>query len=383
MKPVHLSHIASLGQSSEVLLRKEPPALRILIWSIFLLLVAIFTLIVFGKMDDVVKATGVIRPETNISLVRNVVSGEIQEILYRPGQKVSTGDTLLKIKPDLLLAQKHSLEAQLADQKVKVSGLDSIVQSYYANRNCVPPENPAAFTRFDSWFAEKKQLEDKAAMARLLWKEEESLPNSGTTAVTIRNLKYESQLADTDLEKQKIQFLATLSSEKDALLLQSKTLENQLAQTNTNLDSTILHSPVDGYVQEISSLNQGDYLFSDQEVLKIVPANDRSFRVELKIPAKDAGKLKKGMKVKLRFPAFPYYEFRGATGMIKNIDPDAVANSSGILYFTVLTDIDRTSLFDKKKIEYPLRVGLETDARIVLERQTILYFILKKMDFLL
>jgi multidrug efflux pump subunit AcrA (membrane-fusion protein) len=167
------------------------------------------------------------------------------------------------------------------------------------------------------------------------------------------------------------------------LLLELKKYQSQLDQIETALRTTELYSPVDGYVQEISSLNRDDYLFSNQEVLKIVPDTDLLYRIELKIPAKNAGKLQTGMKVKLRFPAFPYFEFRGAMGTIQSIDPDAIASSNGELFFTVLTNIDRSILFDTKGIEYPIRVGLQAEARIVLESKTVLMHLLRKMDFLL
>ena len=44
--------------------------------------------------------------------------------------------------------------------------------------------------------------------------------------------------------------------------------------------------------------------------------------------------------------------------------------------------MDRAEFSNRKGKTYPVKVGLETDARIVLERDTILKLILKKMDFL-
>lgn len=220
-------------------------------------------------------------------------------------------------------------------------------------------------------------------MANMLWKEERDLPDSGTTRVRIRQLEYEKNVSEIDLKKWKIQFLTTISFERDNMLVEQENRASQLEQIETNLRSTVLYSPMDGYVQEISSINIGDYLFSNQELIKIVPDTNMEYRVELKIPAKSAGKLAPGMVVKLRFPAFPFFEFKGALGIIRTIDPDVVASDNGQLFFTVLTDIDRTVLIDKKGREYPIRVGLQTEARIIMESKTILLYLLKKMDFLL
>ncbi len=383
MKKLNLILPSELSFRKEILLRKEPPAACVLIWTSVILLLSVFCWIVFGKMEEVVKASGLIRPISNISLVRNVLPGEVSEICYKPGQEVKAGDVLLKIRPDSFLAQKRSIETQITDIKDKLSGVNEIIRSYYADRNLVSRNNLSAYARYESYSVEKNLLFVKARMANLLWEEERQLPASGTTPLRIRQLEYEKQLSDIDLQKLKIQFLTSISSERDAYSVELEKFLSQLEQIDTNLRSTILYSPVDGYVQETSSINVDDYLFSNQEIIKIVPDTNLKFRVELKIPAKSAGKLNPGMEVKLRFPAFPFFEFKGALGVIQTIDPDAIAAENGELYFTVLTDIDRTVLTDKKGREYPIRVGLQTDARIILESKTILLYLLKKMDFLL
>ncbi|MFC2419521.1 MAG: hypothetical protein ACFNOL_00370 [Treponema maltophilum] len=98
------------------------------------------------------------------------------------------------------------------------------------------------------------------------------------------------------------------------------------------------------------------------------------------MPAKMSGKLEKGMRVKLRFPAFPFHEFGGAEGTVVSIDPDATADVNGMLYFTVSANIDKAFLEDRKKRRYPVKSGLETEARIILRERTILWYILKQLD---
>lgn len=86
------------------------------------------------------------------------------------------------------------------------------------------------------------------------------------------------------------------------------------------------------------------------------------------------------MTVKMRFPSLPYHEFGGTEGNIITIDPDITKSQSGEAYFLIKTDMQDTSLKDKKGKEYPLKVGLQVDARIVLSKKTILKFILEKMN---
>lgn len=377
---MRLSNLSELPYCGESLLLREPPALRLLVVAVLSLVVSVCAFVFLGSMDEVVRATGAIRPDVNISLVRNVVPGEIAEIRYRPGQLVPAGAVLFRIQPDSLLAQRRSLGAQLEGVRFRIAGLDSILRSVRAGADRVPSANETAAARFASWFDERRLLAEKARMARLLWEEERRLPPSGTTAASIRKFEHEAEIAAMNLCQFESSFVSLVMTELDGLRLEAKTLAEELAKTENSLRLTEVRSPLAGAVQEISSLNPGDWLSSDQQVLKIVPSDLDRLRVELRIPARDAGKLRLGMNVKLRFPAFPYDEFRGATGTIRNIDPDAVASESGALFFTVLADIDRTELCDRRGVEYPLRAGIETDARIVLDRLRIVSFIMRKMN---
>ena len=75
--PVILMPPDRLDYSQEVLLYKEPRELSLTVWIIAALFAAVLCWIVFGKVEEVVRAKGLVRPLSNISQVKNAVSGEI------------------------------------------------------------------------------------------------------------------------------------------------------------------------------------------------------------------------------------------------------------------------------------------------------------------
>lgn len=93
------------------------------------------------------------------------------------------------------------------------------------------------------------------------------------------------------------------------------------------------------------------------------------------------GRLKTGQKVKLRFPAFPYYEYRGINGTLKVIQPDSQVSDSGTLFFKAYADVDSMELRSRKGESYQIKPGFEVNARIVLDNQRLMTFLLKKLDF--
>ena len=98
---------------------------------------------------------------------------------------------------------------------------------------------------------------------------------------------------------------------------------------------------------------------ADQSVINVVPSHDKNFRVEMAVGPKDIGEIVPGMAVKYRISAFPFFEYKGAQGIITSIDPNIRQNSDGRLFYQVYADIDRISFMNKKGEEYPIRAGLE------------------------
>jgi len=96
-EPVRLYTLDRLEYSQEILLHREPKELSLTIWIIVSLFVAVICWIVFGKMEETVRAKGIVRPVSNISQVKNAVSGEITGLYYRPAERVEKDALLLKI----------------------------------------------------------------------------------------------------------------------------------------------------------------------------------------------------------------------------------------------------------------------------------------------
>lgn len=370
-----------LNGMSQVLCKEEPWYLHSVIWIVCGIAAGIITFVCFGKIDDVVKADGIVRPATNISTVNNISSGEIEFLFYKPGDFVRAGEKLLSIKNDTLLAQKKSVEIQLEENCAKLNGLGALLEGYEKKSESIETENGTIRARFNSFAAERKLLNARIARTGELLAKEIALPDSSTTASEIEEKKYEYSVSVMEYEQFCAGFYSSLKQEIDSLKLEREELQKQFVQVNEALKNLTLVSPVDGFVQEKSSLNVGDYLFSDQQVLNIVPSADKDCRIELHVPAESMGKLKKGQKVKLRFPAFPYSEFKGIDGELNVIQPDSELSDSGFLYFTVYAFADSMELKDKRGLCYQIKPGFEVNARIVLENQTLLYFLLKKLDF--
>ena len=379
---VILKHHNHLKSSREFFLMKVPEELDVFFYSIIFFVVVALMIVIFGKIDDVVKVRGIVRTKENVSSVKNVIAGKITEMSYEPGQKVCKGDELFKIDSTIFEAQKENLLAVKKDLINKIEVVELLIQSFELEKNVIPHEEILAFTRFDSYLKSLNELKMNALIAQKLYQDEIENPKAMQSKKNMEMREIEFRLAETSVEKIRADFIRDLYLEKNQLDLEMLQTEKELTALENQYDFLVVRAPVDGFVQEVSSLNVGDYLSGNSVVLNIVPNDLKNFRVEIQIPPKDIGKIKVGLKVKYRLSAFPFFEYKGAEGVVTSIDPDIRGTESGNLFYSVYADIDRIEFENNRGEKFPIKAGLETDTRIVLETRNILYFVLKRMDFL-
>lgn len=382
-KIVVLKHQNSMKYSREFFEIKIPKELSITIYVIVSICLIAFGIVIFGRIDEVIKTRGCVRTKENVSSVSNVIAGKIVELNYEPGQKVKKGDILYKIDSDGYEAQRNTYIREKEELEREVKGLESLIRSYEANTNLCDIDDYITFSRFEAYLQNLEVLKIKKTIA------EEEYNYENTKPETIRNpydvgMKLQAyKLAIANLSSYKSDFIANLNSELNNREIQLFENQQNLAKLDNQYLFLNVKAPMDGYVQEIASLNEGDYLEANSKVLNIVPNDNENFRVEIQISSKDMGKIQTGQKVKYRLSAFPFFEYKGAEGIITSIDPDIRASSKDSpAFYMVYGDIDRTEFSNRHGEIFPIRAGLETDVRIVLERKSILYFVLKRLDFI-
>lgn len=375
---IYSDSIISITQ--EYFINKRPLIQGIFIWIITALLLGAGIWASVAKFEEVVKVTGFIRPKNNISEVSNVITGRIQEVSYKSGQTVHKGDELLKIDPTQLQKQESEINAELEEENKKLSALNFIQKSIRAQKNLIPKEYLEAQLRFDEWQINLDRLQKVAEYNSKILEDEKNLPESMTTISKVREFQNKYELSLKEYEFAKLSFEHDIASEIDNLETSIKINIAKLEQTQDSLRYTRILAPIDGIIQEITVYNKGDWIQSGQKLFNIVPFENENMKIELSVPAKQAGKLSEGMTVKMRFSSLPYQEFGGAEGKIIMIAPDVITSNFGEAIFLIQTDLDKNVLTDKKEKSFPLKVGLQVDARIIVSKKSLLLFALEKMN---
>ena len=371
-----------LPATKEYFLLTIPRENDIILFSILIFVIIAGFIVSFCKIDDVVKAKGIVRVRENVSSVENMVSGKISAIYFERGQKVEAGDTLYTMDTEMLDLQKKNLVRQEKDIEQKLNDSKLLRSSLEANKNLCGKSNQKAWYRFETYLNQKKELEIRLSLALTAYKLEKEKPLAFTNQTVLEQKEMELNYARSALEAFVSNFSSTINSEVyeyDLALERNRTEKEALSKQYEYLNVT---APVSGFVQEFSSLNVGDFLEKGAKVVNIIPDNSSAFRVEISVAPKDMGKIGDGLSVKYRLPAFPFFEYKGAEGKITSVDPDIRKTADEKYYYCVYADIDKSEFANRKGKSYPIKSGLEAEARIVLERDTILKLFLRKMDFL-
>ena len=372
-------YVEDLTYTGEVLQEQKTGIFSSVISIICLLALCTALWLILGKKEEVVRASGMVRPIENVSFVKSFTAGKIQNIHFTSGQYVEKGAILLSIDDTVVQKERQNLEDLMIKIEQKIKDTEACIVSAEKDLMLVPFERKIAYKRMENYFSVKTNLEKALELNSRIFEEEKALPDFSLANQKIELLNLNVEKSKRDLEQYKNSFFHSLLSEKESLEFQKENLSNSIFKMEESLKLFTVYAPISGEVQEISSLNCGDNVFSGQEILKIVPSSSENIRVVLRLPSSKAGLVREDMKVRLKFPAFPHHEFGSLDGQVETILPDVFLGAKSSEY-AVFVKLDGNTLPDKKGMAHFLKVGLDAEASIITETGSILSFILKRLE---
>ena len=240
-----------------------------------------------------VTATGRIEPEVEVKIAPEV-SGEIVELPYAEGARVSKGALLMRIKDDNYRYQVDQREADLAATRA------AAVQS------------KAQLMKQQSDFKRSKDLNEKSLISEA-----------------------DFIAAQTNLEVGQ----ANLESAN----AQVRRAEGFLKQAEDQLSKTIIYAPMDGTISrlpvEVGERVTGTGQFNAAEVMRV--ADLSNMEVVVKVNENDVVNVKVGNVARIDVDAFPDREFKGTVTEIASTAVTSGANSQAeVTNFEVKIRVD-------------------------------------------
>ena len=127
-----IKDIREITDSKEMYETKPHPFLSFFIYILMICIVGAGIWTYFGEIDIVSKGIGVVRPNENVSRIRNKVQGEVIESYMKEGKYVEKGDVLFSVGYEDLTLQLNQAENLLKEAENKLRLLiklrDSVLQ---------------------------------------------------------------------------------------------------------------------------------------------------------------------------------------------------------------------------------------------------------------
>ncbi|MCG8572750.1 MAG: HlyD family secretion protein [Spirochaetes bacterium] len=383
MKEEYIINFEELTDSRELLYSKPPLVMRLFIYLILLMLFIALIWLWFGKIDIVIKAQGLIRPVDHISVINNIISGNIKEINYHNGKLVDKGEVLYEVNTEPFERQKENDEKNLKDLKEKLVNLEKLQESIHKNQNFMSIEHFEYYNRFLVYQYQKENLELQYSHAKEEYMKNNSLPEGSISGMELKKLKDKVRFCELQLKKYLSETNINIIKEIDQLEKQIAKVHEQLLEINENIKYCQITAPIDGVVQETNKFNIDDYITAHTEILKIVPQKSSQLKVEVLVSNKDIAKVSEGLEIRYRFASLPYNEYGGITGKITNISSDiSISQNSQEPAYLVDASLPETTLVNKKGSTSQVRIGMFCDTRIKVGEKKILIYLLEKLDFL-
>ncbi|MBL8545985.1 MAG: efflux RND transporter periplasmic adaptor subunit [Hyphomonadaceae bacterium] len=247
-----------------------------------------------GSITRVVSATGTLQPLVSAN-VGSTVSGPVQAVLVDFNSQVRQGQVLARLDPTPFQQRIVQAQAQLAQQQAQLAVAESDYQRY-------------ALLQQRGFASEQLMAQQRAA--------------------------------------------------RDTARAAVASAAAQVATARTDLDRSIIRSPIDGVVvdrqvnvgQPVASSLQAATLFTIAQDLSRLQAN-------ITVDEADIGEVQEGQAVRFTVDAFPDREFEGRVSQLRQ---QGVAES-GVVSYTVVVEADNPGR--------QLLPGMTANAEIVLEQR--------------
>jgi membrane fusion protein len=157
---------------------------------------------------------------------------------------------------------------------------------------------------------------------------------------------------------------------------------SELREGMTQVESrreTVLRAPMAGVVANVA-VNRGQSVAADTHLATVLPKGS-GMHVELLVPTRAIGFLKKGQEVVLRYDAFPYERFGQYRGTIIDIGQNVWTAGERVGPLSAKEPVYRVDVALQKQSvsalgqEFALRPGMMVNADLLLEKRSLLEWV--------
>lgn len=347
----------------------------------------------FWPMRETVRASGVVRPSGENSVVQSEQGGSLQQVLVKPNQDVRIGAVLAVFDSRPLLLEKQqlkqevqALERQLAMARGEQQSLETQAEALRGvNRSLTSASRQGVAQAQTALRYERRELERYRTLAA-----EGAVPRSLAEERQVRQVVSESELLKAvqgvaEQQSRGVSELARLRQAEFQARSSADELHKQLLQRVTRLQQleraigqTRVLAPISGSVVSTALRHPGQVLRAGEPLAVIAPAA-APLEVRVQVPSESISPLRPGQQASVRIGACPTAEFGVLPARVQSVAADvAPQQDSKASGYDVVLKSQRRDL-QGRGTRCALRPGMAATADVETRHTTVLMFLLNKL----
>jgi membrane fusion protein, multidrug efflux system len=273
-------------------------------------------------------------------LITPDISGKVEKVVVKEGQRVNKGDVLFEIDPVPFRLALQQARAAVDQSKTTYNNLVANIKIY----------DQMADLMQQTIDLKQKDVDRKSTLAKSAFGSQLDLDNSSAALVTARA---EWAFVQQQLSSARTQLLgnANLPLEEFPPYYQATAA---LGQAERNLDHTVMRAPMDGIATQVDQIQLGRFVIAGAPVFSVIDTAQPWVDANLK--ESDFTHIAIGQQVDIDVDAFPDHLFKGTIG---SLSPGTGAQ------FAILPPQNATGNFVKVVQRVPVRIYFDSNDRWV------------------
>ena len=404
-----------------------------MLWAILALVAFLIVWALLGRLDIVAVADGKLVPASYLKIVQPSEAGIVKDILVREGETVRAGQVLMRMDALITEADLEAIAAEYARKQLQLARIDAeltgkpfepdvqapaallreTAAQYQANRDALAAalaEERSRLAKAQQELAAARQQKERLESVLPHYREQdkayEKLVKDGFAGTLTgsdkrreriekeQELKTQKHLIasaqasiDQSLKKLKqieADYLRQLHAERNEARAQIDKLAKELEKQQHRRALLELKAPQDGVIKDLATHTAGTVVQPGTVLASLVPREEK-LKAEVWVSNEDIGFVRPGLTVKLKFATYPFQKYGMGQGTVEHVSADAqseeeardqgLAGGQRPLRYKALVALDANAL-EMDGVQYPLSVGMQTTAEILLGDRTVAEYLL-------
>lgn len=311
---------------------RTPRAGSVVLWLIVATLAALLYWAHASHVDQVVRAEGTVIASRRVQVIQAVDGGVLQALRVAEGDRVEAGQVLALFDPVRPRSEHDAADAKLAALLATMARLQAEATGSRPTYPAAVRRDPELVRVQDALFAGRRaNLEaDLAGMQALVdvAAQEQAITErlvAQGDAPKLDLLRVQRQLAEAraKLDSRRNQYAQDVSTEMARVRDEIEQASQLATQRRRQLENVVVEAPLAGIVKNVRFTTLGAVLKPGDELMTIVPVDDRMI-VEAKVAPRDIALVRSGHEATIRFDAFDYTRYGAVDGRVTHVGADSI-----------------------------------------------------------